>query len=199
MPKRNAIKTYSNNSYYHVYARSSSAIFNEATKAIFLNIIKTLLSPEISKDKLGRPYPNFHGQIELLTFAIMPNHFHLLIYQVDKDNLEKFMRSLMTRFVAQYNHRHNLKGSLFQSRYLAKLIDNDAHLYHISRYIHLNPTNWQTGRDSSLSYYSGQKHANWINPRRILDLFPTYDAYLKFLNDYDPKADQQFSDIEPND
>jgi len=199
MPKRNIIKQYAPNSYYHIYSRCISNIFDENTKAMFLNIIKTLLSPKITEYELGRRYPNFHSEIELLAFAIIPNHFHLLIYQKNTNDISKFMQALLTRFTINYNRIHKHRGTIFESTYLAKLIDNDAHLRHISRYIHLNPANWQSGHDSSLHYYSGQKHASWINPQKILDLLPTYNAYLKFLNDYDPSTDNQFSDIEPSD
>ena len=186
MPKRNAIKQYAPNSYYHIYTRANNkiSIFNSKTTTIFLNIAKLLLSSEQQSDKFGRPYPNFHSQIELLAYAIMPNHFHLLVFQKNELDMEKLMRSLMTRFSITYNKTHNHTGRVFESRYLAKRIETDAQLYHISRYIHLNPTDWQSGRNTSLNYYSGKYHANWINPRKILQLFPSYTAYLKFLKSY---------------
>ena len=167
--------------------------------SIFLNHIKTLLAPTTEKDRWGRLAPNYYNQIELLTYALMHNHFHLLIYQVGERDIVNFMHSLMTRYSKYFNKKYKRVGPVFQSRYSAKLIMDDAHLYHISRYIHLNPNNWIDSPYTSIDFYSGKRHANWVQPGKILDLFPSTAAYLEFLKDYNPSEDEQYADIEPDD
>ena len=71
----------------------------------------------------------------------MPNHIHLLVYQHQPQAMAQFMRSVLTSYSRYFNKRYKRSGSLFESRYKASLISDDAYLEHISRYIHLNPGN----------------------------------------------------------
>ncbi len=73
----------------------------------------------------------------------MNNHFHLLI-KTRQANLQKFMQRFNTSYTMYYNRRHNRSGHLYQGRYKAILVDADAYLLELSRYIHLNPV--KTGR-----------------------------------------------------
>ena len=68
----------------------------------------------------------------------MPNHYHLLIYLRDKD-----LSAAMHRFTMSYtnaiNRRYGRSGSLFEGRFQTRLVDSDAYLLQLTRYIHLNP------------------------------------------------------------
>jgi hypothetical protein len=92
----------------------------------------------------------------------------------------------MTGYVMYFNRRHRRVGALFQGRYRASSIDTDAYLQHISRYIHLNPKNFNRWPYSSLPYYKGAKKANWLNTEPILELFDhNPEEYLEFVSDYE--------------
>lgn len=69
-------------------------------------------------------------------------------------------------------------------RFKASMINQDAYLEHISRYIHLNPPNYRNYEWSSLPYYLGNKQAGWVKPGRILELFVD-DDYASFVADYE--------------
>ena len=56
---------------------------------------------------------------------------------------------------------------------------------HISRYIHLNPRNWRDYEYSSLPYYLHQISDEWIDPKRIVELFDEPERYLQFMEDYE--------------
>ena len=71
-------------------------------------------------------------------YCLMDNHYHLLI-QTPEGNLSKGMRQLNGIYTQAYNRRHNKTGHLFQGRYKAILVDEDAYLLELSRYIVLNP------------------------------------------------------------
>jgi putative transposase len=68
----------------------------------------------------------------------MDNHYHLLVQTPDA-NLSKGMRQLNGVYTQAYNRRHGKTGHLFQGRYKAILVDADACLLELSRYIPLNP------------------------------------------------------------
>jgi hypothetical protein len=49
------------------------------------------------------------------------------------------MHALKTAYSAYYNLRYHRHGHLFDGRYKAKLVEGDAYLLTLSRYVHLNP------------------------------------------------------------
>ena len=71
-------------------------------------------------------------------FVLMENHFHLLV-QTPLGNLGEFMRHFNITYTSHYNRRHNRVGNLYQGRYKSFLVELDAYLSRVSRYIHLNP------------------------------------------------------------
>jgi REP element-mobilizing transposase RayT len=73
-----------------------------------------------------------------LAWALMPNHFHLLL-RSGPSGLANFMRRLLTGYAIQFNKRHHRVGHLFQNRYKSIVCEEDPYLLELVRYIHLNP------------------------------------------------------------
>ncbi len=71
-------------------------------------------------------------------WCLMDNHYHLLI-QTPEGNLSKGMRQLNGVYTQASNRRHQRVGHLFQGRFKAILVDRDAYLLELARYIVLNP------------------------------------------------------------
>ncbi|MDP3937406.1 MAG: transposase [Deltaproteobacteria bacterium] len=71
-------------------------------------------------------------------YCLMPNHFHLLL-ETPLANLSKGMQQLNGLYTQWFNWRHQRVGHLFQGRFKGKLVDRDAYLLELSRYIVLNP------------------------------------------------------------
>ena len=68
----------------------------------------------------------------------MDNHYHLLI-KTPRANLSRIMRHINGVYTQRYNRIRKTDGALFRGRYKAILVDSDAYLLHLSKYIHLNP------------------------------------------------------------
>lgn len=187
MPSRNVVKEYAPDSYYHVYNRgvNKQIIFkDDSDYVVFLSLLKKHLSKAPAIDRYGREVPHYKDEIELLAFCLLPNHFHLLVYQHDDDKaISKLLQSISTAYTMYFNRRYKRVGPLFQGTFKASRIDKDEYLQHISRYIHLNPKDYRKYEWSSLSYYLNNRQAEWLDPQRILDLFEG-DNYLQFLEDY---------------
>lgn len=71
-------------------------------------------------------------------WALMPNHFHLLM-KTGRTPIATVMRRLLTGYAVYFNRRHDRHGQLFQNRYKSFLCQEDVYLKELVRYIHLNP------------------------------------------------------------
>lgn len=198
MPAKNKIKEYHENGYYHLYNRGveKRIIFSDKQdESVFLSYIKEYLSPkdpnkltQIIGNATSTPQQkadarklirmnNFSDQLDLLAYCLMPNHFHLLVKQTVSRTIEMFMRSLGTRYVQYFNHRHGKRvGGLFQDTYKAVLVESEEQLLHLSRYIHLNPlqkglTLKECPQPSSYPNYLGLIKQDWVKPQEILTYF----------------------------
>ena len=75
--------------------------------------------------------------VEVRAYCLMGNHFHLYL-RTCEPNLSAFMQSFLTAFTVSHNRRHRRAGHLFQGRYKALLVEDDAYGSEVTRYIHLN-------------------------------------------------------------
>lgn len=183
MPSPNTVKEYSAPAYYHIYNRGAGSriIFVDDTdRQKFMSILERHLSLDLKENSY-----NVYD-VELVAYCLMENHFHLLVYipNIPRE-LTDFMKSVATAYSMYFNLRHKSSGHLFQGIYKASRIDNDPYLLHISRYIHLNPADYQTYPWSSLKEYLGTRITSWINPNKVFDI--TSQEYLEFLEDYEDR------------
>jgi len=84
----------------------------------------------------------------ILAWALMDNHFHLLILS-GQQKISKFMRCLLTGYALYYNRKYRRRGHLFQNRFKSILCEKEPYLLELVRYIHLNPL--RAGKVKSLS------------------------------------------------
>ncbi len=77
-------------------------------------------------------------QTQCYAWALIPNHFHLLL-RTGTTPLSTVMRRLMTGYAVTFNIRHRRSGHLFQNRYKSVVCEEDPYLLELIRYIHLNP------------------------------------------------------------
>ena len=71
-------------------------------------------------------------------YCLMDNHYHLLI-ETPQPNLSLGMRQLNGRYTQMYNRRHERVGHLFQGRFTSILVEKEAHLLELCRYVVPNP------------------------------------------------------------
>ncbi len=87
-------------------------------------------------DRLGAVVE--HTETICYAWALIPNHFHLLL-RTGSAPLATVMRRLLTGHAVSFNRRHKRHGHLFQNRYKSILCQEDPYLLELVRYIHLNP------------------------------------------------------------
>jgi putative transposase len=75
---------------------------------------------------------------QVLAYCQMSNHFHLVLH-TRQANLSRLMRHVNGVYTQSFNRRHALVGHLFQGRFKAILVDRDAYLLALCRYVERNP------------------------------------------------------------
>lgn len=203
MPAKNSLKQYLENGYYHLYNRGvekRQIFLDQQDYSVFLSYLKEYLSSkdteELSK-KLADPNTtykqrdkiikslrlnNFVGEITLLAYCLMPNHFHFFVKQNNAKSIDKFMNSLGTRYTMYFNRKYERVGSLWQSVYKAALVNTEGQFLHLSRYIHKQALN-QEGEEkqpSSYAEYLGKRKTEWIQPNEVLSYFSIVNPKLSY-------------------
>lgn len=113
---------------YHVYNRGAfrrTLFLNRANYFYFMEKI----------EKFKKQY-----SINVLSYCLMPNHFHLLICAFENSfDISHFMKSLQHSYALHFRKLYNSSGHVFESRYKHKLIRGPFHLSTIIEYIRNNP------------------------------------------------------------
>jgi REP element-mobilizing transposase RayT len=78
------------------------------------------------------------GAWQVYAWALLDNHFHLLV-RSGGQSLAQSMRRLLTGYVVNFNRRYRRHGHLFQNRYKSIVCEEEQYLLELTRYIHLNP------------------------------------------------------------
>lgn len=95
------------------------------------------------------------GAFEVLSYCLMPNHFHFLIQQLGEVSPEVLFRKLLTSYVRYFNLKYDRVGHLFQDNFKYKQVLDDVYLLQVSAYIHANPEVPMAWEYSSLQHYVG--------------------------------------------
>lgn len=118
-------------------------------------------------------------QTRCLAWALIPDHFHLLL-KTGRVPIATLIQRLLTGYAVRYNKRYHRSGKLFQNRYKSILCQEDAYLKELVRYIHLNPL--RSGLVSDMSalddypftghfFIMGKMENGWQSVNEVLALF----------------------------
>lgn len=129
--------------------------------------------------------------VDILSYCLMPNHFHFLLKERIVGGVTKFTQRLADGYTKYFNIRHEREGRLFTASYKSVRIQGDEQLIQVSRYIHLNPTTSSHMRVpisqlknfpwSSLSRYLENNADLLCQPEEIAEFFSSPKAYWKFV------------------
>jgi putative transposase len=79
--------------------------------------------------------------IRILAFAIMPNHWHLVLWPLDDCSLSPFMKWLTGTHAMKWRATRGSqgRGAVYQARFKAIAVQHDAHFLRLCRYVERNP------------------------------------------------------------
>ncbi len=138
--------------YYHIYSRGvnkQKIYLNTKDYNRFVALLYVCNSTEIVD--LSRHFNNGHSFEEIFklrrkntlvdigSYCLMSNHFHLLLKEKTEGGILKFMRKVLTAYSMYFNKKNDRVGPLFQSRFKSKHINSDSYLDCVVAYIYLNP------------------------------------------------------------
>jgi putative transposase len=93
----------------------------------------------------------------LFGYALMSNHFHLLLQPQPGQSISRILQSLTVAHTWRYHRRHGSVGHVWQGRFRSPVIQDDDHLLTVLRYIEANP--WRAGMVADLKDYPWTSYA----------------------------------------
>jgi putative transposase len=119
---------------------------------------------------------DYHDRCRILIhcYVLMKNHYHLVL-ETPLGNLLKVMHGINSAYTGYFNREYERVGHLFQGRYRAIVVDRDAYLLELSRYVHLNPVRARIVRrlekyrwSSYLGYIRKREQVPWVEYSLVL-------------------------------
>ncbi|MBP9748075.1 MAG: transposase [Candidatus Pacebacteria bacterium] len=134
--------------YYHVYNRGNSKqkiFLDENDYLRFIGLLFVCNSSQnfkidnFSKKENLLNFPRDKEIVNIGSYCLMPNHFHILIADIDEGNISRFMQKLSTAYAMYFNKKYQRSGSLFEGKFKAEHASSDKYLKYLFSYINLNP------------------------------------------------------------
>ena len=197
MPYR--IVPFANGEFYHLYNRGINKQQTFSDYKDYARFIQTFLYYQISNPKPKFSIYKADGIftidptkkiVDVIAYCLMPNHFHLLVKQLQEGGISEFIRKFIHSYTKYRNIKHRILGPTFQALFKAVRIETDEQLLHVSRYIHLNPLVSFLVKDlrfykwSSYPYYIGLSDGPKVAKEEILNFFKSPESYEKFVLDH---------------
>ncbi len=125
-------------------------------------------------------------QVRIITYCIMPTHLHMILQQKQTDGISKFMNRILNSYSRFFNFRHSRKGPLWEKRFERIWVENDEHLLHETRYVHLNPvTAYLVENPEEWPYSSYREYIHleqgFCEFKDIIEIAP--NSYEKFVRE----------------
>lgn len=179
--------------YFHVYNRGvdKRVIFLRYGHYLhFMQSMKLILFTGSATPRLKTNQSlALNRKVRILSYCLMPNHYHFLLQEIESGGISEFMHKLDTSYTKYFNMNSHRSGRLFEYTFKAKMIESDDPLVHVSRYIHLNPViarlvekpeEWKW---SSYREYVDIESAKLCDCSTIQYFFRDMNSYKEFVTD----------------
>ncbi|HXX80722.1 MAG TPA: transposase [Thermodesulfovibrionales bacterium] len=158
---------------HHVVQRGNNRgdiFFSDEDRAVYLFLLKTY------SEKWGSA---------ILSYCLMPNHVHLLVRPSSESSLQKTMQGVTLCYTQHINRKYRRTGRLWESRYHSCIIDQEAYLWAVARYVEQNPVRAAIVRNPQDYRYSSApaQFGLVLDPVLSEDLFPEIqrEEYVDFI------------------
>lgn len=190
--------------YYHIYNRGvdkNKIFFSQGDwkyfqRLLFLrNDADGHLRPQRCRDKKLNEINNFTPLVDIQAYALLPNHFHLLLSERETGGITTYMKRLSTSYAMYMNTKYNRSGPLMCRPFRAKHVDSDTYMRWVISYIHLNPVeylqpDWEEegieavdGLHQHLLEYPYSSYRDYYGPERDESLIINKSSLPFFISD----------------
>lgn len=183
MPRLNLVKNFRPHAEYHVYNRGHAgrAVFLDGRDfGEFRRRLQTLLTVgQTDSGGKSRPF-----DLSLVAYALMDNHFHLLLRQgPDPLEIRRFMYALTPGYARYFKHRHGDSSGrpVWGGAYRARQVTGATDRMEVVAYIHLNRGGSERSEFTSHPVYLGERTEPWIACRHGLRPFGGVAGYTDFV------------------
>jgi len=137
--------------YYHIYSRGvekRKIFIDDKDHKRFIALLYVINQPEpfifgnfLKFHKISEIFnkPKRKELVSILSYVLMPNHFHLLLQEKEEGGTSKFIMKLLTAYSMYFNTKYERSGPLFVHPFRSQHISEESQYLWIFSYIHLNP------------------------------------------------------------
>jgi putative transposase len=222
MPTRKII--FAPDEYYHVFNRGTlkSEIFLDDRDRIRFLFLILYLQAGTTPQNISRQVSYFvkhqvfnindkylkvslkKRQVELASFSLVPNHFHLIIKEMVDNGISKYLHKVSNAYAKYFNTKYKKSGHLFQGPFRAVHIGDNNQLLYASAYIHRNPREIKKWRNSD-HLYPWSSFQDYVQENRwdnllvrdlVLEQFDDGNDYKKWVIDSVAKSEYDVGDLE---
>jgi putative transposase len=136
-------------------------------------------SQEIGKtfeSYLDQCFPKPKRLVKIIAYCLMPTHMHLILMPLQTQGIAQMMSNILNSYARYFNTRHKRQGRLWTGPFKNVPVETDEQLWHLTRYVHLNPvTAHLVDRSEDWPHSSYQEY---IAPSKAKRLICQYDDVL---------------------
>lgn len=178
---------------------------NTSTNLLYrLEQEKGAMNFKVLKDFIAKEKTERKPLVRIMTDCLMPNHYHLLLEEIQDGGISRFMHKLGVGYTNYFNKKYERIGSLFQGTFKAVPVEKDIHLQYLLVYINvINPGQlvepelkekgmrdvervisfaeaypWTTNQE-----YLGERNSVIIDKGVLGGFFPEPNLYREFVSD----------------
>lgn len=128
--------------------------------------------------------------VQIVAYCIMPTHIHLVVKQLSENGISMFMSNVLNSYARYFNLKYGRKGPLWVGRFKRVLIETDEQLWHVIRYLHLNPTTANlVQKPIQWSFSSYAEYLGFIDQEKSLSIKPDFmsmssEKYKRFVESH---------------
>ena len=158
-------------------------------KDIPIRFSQVMNQPEEIKNKILEKLYRTNQQVDIISYCLMPNHFHFILKQNTENGVARFISNFTNAYTKYFNTKHKRIGPLFQGIFKALIEETDKQLIHLSRYIHLNPVSSSIIKEDQLTIYPYSSLMEYLllsndeisKTDVVLSMFKTSEKYRDFV------------------
>lgn len=165
---------------YHIYNRSIAGFkifrFDNNYQRMMDTISYYNTESPLCKfsDKPNTPKPGLgvgSKLVRIVAYCLMPTHFHLILQHLKEGSISQFINLVLKSYSKFFNVKHNRKGPLWEGPFKNVLVETDEQLFHLTRYIHLNPpTDFLVDNPRDWKFSSYGEYLGFVdNGKRLCD------------------------------